>query len=254
LQATIGALEAARDDLVRSEKLATVGRLAAGVAHEVGNPLSAVVGYLDYLQAGKGSEELRAELFQRTRKELERIRTTVRLLLDFSRPAPDQPVAVRLQEVVRSAAELSGYHEALRHVTIEVQGDAPPVQADPARLRQVFVNLLLNAGQAQGGQGTVHVALGAAEGQVWARVVDQGPGVPAAVAAELFEPFFTTREQGTGLGLAISLRIVEAAGGTLRLLPSGEGQGAVFEVRLPGAPAERSEQDGAPGELPDEGV
>ncbi len=251
LQGTIEQLEAARDGLVRSEKLATVGRLAAGVAHEVGNPLAAVMGYVEYLQTGRADEALRGELLGRTRKELERMRGIVRQLLDVARPSPAAPARVDLGDIARSAAEIAGYHAALRQVQVAVVGQAPAVWADPAQLRQVFVNLLLNAGQAQGGVGEVTVTLsGDGAGGATAVVQDAGPGIPADMADQLFEPFVTGRTEGTGLGLAICLRVVTTAGGGLRLLSAPGAPGAAFEVWLPGAAGPAEPVDAPAGEPP----
>ncbi|MCB9550089.1 MAG: HAMP domain-containing histidine kinase [Myxococcales bacterium] len=252
LAAAVAELSAARDELIKTERLATVGRLAAGLAHEIGNPLAAVLGYVEYLRGGDTPAELQRTLLGRMDKELGRIRDTLRDLLDFSRPSPATPGVVDLRETLASAQALLGYQRSFKDVAVVVEGEAPPVRADAGRVRQVFVNLLLNAADAMGGAGQVTVALAAdAEG---ARVVvrDEGPGVPADDAAHLFEPFWTTKPvgQGTGLGLAICQRIVEEAGGTIRLLP-GPG-GAAFEVRLPRSGDDEGHQ--GVGQAPDEVV
>ncbi len=236
LARSVAALEAARDELVRSERLATVGRLAAGVAHEVGNPLASVVGYLEFLRDERGVDpDTRADLLARMDREVERIRLTIRNLLDFSRPSPAEPRSVDLTEVVASAVELVRVQRKLRGVEIEVSGSAPPVTAVAERLRQVLVNLLLNAADAVAGDGRVWVRLSADERMARIDVKDDGPGVPEVDAARLFDPFFTTKPagEGTGLGLAICQRIVEEAGGTLWFEPS-EG-GASFAFTLPRA-------------------
>lgn len=235
------ALAAARDELVRSEKLATVGRLAAGVAHEVGNPLASVMGFVEYLRDPRGCPPaVQADLLARMDRELGRIRDTLRQLLDFSRPAPMRLAAVDAAAVARSAAALVGFQRAMAgvEVAVEVAAEAPPVRADGDRLRQVLVNLLLNAGEAGAQRVEVQIE-GEGEGLA-IRVRDDGPGVDPAVAEALFEPFATTRPagQGTGLGLAISRRLVEDMGGRLAHVAGAPGEGACFALWLPPAPVD----------------
>ncbi|MCB9550879.1 MAG: hypothetical protein H6705_03145 [Myxococcales bacterium] len=236
--AMLGRVRAAQAELVRHEKLATVGRLAAGVAHEVGNPLASVMGYVEFLRDPRGCpDELRAELLGRMDGELGRMRDTLRRLLDFSRPTPPEPVVMRLDDAVRAAVELVRFQRSMAGVEVTVSGEAPAVVADPGRMRQVFVNLLLNAGEAMGGAGRVWVELSAAGGEARVVVRDAGPGVDVAVASRIFDPFVTARRsgEGTGLGLAIALRLVEEAGGRLWLASAPGEAGAVFEVALPAA-------------------
>ena len=147
-------LEETRDNLVRSEKLATVGRLAAGVAHEIGNPLASVVGFLDYLRKDDEiSSELRADLTARMVREVDRIQQTLRQLLDFSRPGRDRPELTRLEDVVTTTIKLVGYHRKMTNIRVETQGEGAPVFLDPQRMSQVFANLLLNAADAIDGVG-----------------------------------------------------------------------------------------------------
>lgn len=254
LEQTIGALERAQDELVASEKLATVGRLAAGVAHEVGNPLTAVMGYIELLrEEPEGELDLRVALLGRTERELRRMGQTIRQLLDFSRAEVVRSVPTDLAAVAADAMELVRFHSALRHIAVVCEGVAPPAFADPDRVRQVLVNLLINAGQALGGTGAVRVTVREADaatvaegrapavGMVGLQVADDGPGVPAHLVPQLFEPFFTTRAagEGTGLGLAIAARIAGEAGGSISYgpgLPNAQGgHGAGFALWLPAA-------------------
>ncbi len=249
LEASLRELERARDELVRSEKLATVGRLAAGVAHEVGNPLASVLGYLEYLRDERGVDPaLQGQLLERMDKELNRIGEIIRQLLDFSRPAEGgEARTVKPAEVVASALELVKFHPKLKQVEVLVSGEAPAVRVDPGRLRQVLVNLVLNAADALG-SGRVQVRLGQADGDAVIEVADEGPGIPEAVVDHLFDPFYTTKPkgEGTGLGLAISQRIVEQSGGRL-WLASNEG-GATFAIAL--AANERAGDGVGEGEEP----
>jgi signal transduction histidine kinase len=233
-------LKQQREHLVAQEKLVTVGRLAAGVAHEVGNPLAAVLGYVDLLLADEppgppGNE--RRELLERVRTQTERIRGIIADLLDYSRPVAGRVEPVRFADVVDAARTLLAPQARFRDVTLisELPPSLPPVAASTSRVVQVLVNLLLNAADAMGGKGTVQLSAVERDGRVELSVRDSGPGVPAADRGRVFEPFFTTKEpgQGTGLGLAISRSIVEAYGGTLTLAATDAGPGATFIVSFP---------------------
>lgn len=242
--------------LVRAEKLASVGRLAAGVAHEVGNPLSAIDNYLEVLRR-RGVEP---ELVVAIERESDRIDVIVRSLLDYARPRVVQRDSLDLGDVLRSALALLDAQGVLRPVTVARGGDPdlPPVLGDRAALEQVFVNLLLNAVDAAGAGGRIAVRVCAAargarprdgagprrratdvpeDGPAVAVVLsDSGPGVPAELRDRIFDPFFTTKEpgKGTGLGLAIVQRIVHDHRGRVDV---GEGElgGASFTVTLPAA-------------------
>lgn len=239
LAETVEALQATRDELVRAEKLATVGRLAAGLAHEIGNPLAAVLGYVEYLQADEPTPPaLQATLLGRMDKELGRIRDTLRGLLDFSRPATGVPVVVDPARCVEAALGLVRYQKVFRAVDVEVAGDAPPVFVDPGRLRQVIVNLLLNAAEA--GATRIVCTLALENDGALLTVHDDGPGIDPELAPRIFEPFMTTRPvgEGTGLGLPISQRLIEEAGGRLWL--DAVEAGARFSIWLPSAPQKRT--------------
>ena len=225
-----------REQMVAQEKLVTVGRLAAGVAHEVGNPLAAVLGYVDLLLHDEPPDGERREALERIRKETDRIRGIVADLLDYSRPMQGSVEAVRVADAVEVALSLVRPQPRFGDVEVvrELPDALPSVAVAQNRLVQVLLNLLLNAADAMSGRGTITLTARADGGDVVElRVADSGPGVPADVRAQIFDPFFTTKEpgQGTGLGLSISRSIVEALGGTLTLADAGAG--ATFVVRLP---------------------
>jgi signal transduction histidine kinase len=221
-----------RDHLVQQEKLVTVGRLAAGVAHEVGNPLAAILGYADLLRANANSDD--QEMLERIRKETERIRGIVRDLLDYSRPVTGAPEPVKLRETVEAAISLLRPQSRFREVRVDNRVDAALVaQANDQKLLQILINLFLNAADAMGASGEITVEGRRAERLVEISVRDQGPGVPPTDRLRIFDPFFTTKDpgQGTGLGLAVSRSIAQAYGGDLKLGESDKG--ALFVVSLP---------------------
>jgi len=267
----------AQSALVRAEKLASVGRLAAGIAHEVGNPLSAIGNYLEVLRR-RGAD---GEMIAAVERETGRIDGIVRSLLAYATPRPAGVELIDVAAMTRGAVELLRAQGVLRPVMIEVRTEAsvPPVRGDRVGLEQVLVNLLLNAVHAAGEGGRIVVAVttflsgpdidgghradepdGAAAAQrrvprtsrylrgvadgtraVQVMVADSGPGVPDELRVRIFDPFFSTKDpgQGTGLGLAIVQRIVEDHGGRVDVARAREG-GAIFMVVLPAAVAERA--------------
>jgi two-component system, NtrC family, sensor kinase len=229
-------LATSREVLIRSEKLASVGRLAAGVAHEVGNPLQSIVGFTELLLSGDMSDEERADFLQRVRHETERIHHIIRELLDFARPVEDEPEPVKLAQVVEQSLQLVGPQKRLREVEVTCQGleDMPTVSANGPRLIQVLVNLLLNAADAMDGDGHITIAgvHREAEGLGELTVSNDGAPIPEAHRDQIFDPFFTTKDpgQGTGLGLSVARSIIESHGGTLELTSVDP---PTFSIQLP---------------------
>jgi len=216
-------LAASREVLIRSEKLASVGRLAAGVAHEVGNPLQSIVGFTELLLQGGMSNEEQADFLQRVRTETERIHNIIRELLDFARPMEAAPEPVKLAAVVEQSLQLVGPQKRLKAVAVVCEGldELPPVAASAQRLVQVLVNLLLNAADAMKGEGRITItgALAEEEGVGEIRLSNDGTPIPEEYQDRIFDPFFTTKDPGagTGLGLSVASSIIESHGGTLRL-------------------------------------
>lgn len=239
-------LTRAQERLVRSERLASVGRLAAGLAHEIGNPIAAILGFQELLLAGGLAPEEERDFLERMKRETERIHKVLRDLLDFARPAaspragePDLPSSAA--DAVADAVALVRPQRDWKSIALEtdVAPDLPPVTLGHGRLVQVLLNLLLNAGDAvspAGGRVVVRAAR-AGEGRVRVEVEDDGPGVAKEMEHRLFEPFATTKDvgKGTGLGLAVCRGLVEAAGGSITADPPPAG-GARFVVDLPAAP------------------
>jgi signal transduction histidine kinase len=246
LQAINEDLSQAREDLIFAEKMATVGRLAAGVAHEVGNPLASVIGFVDLLQRDPDGDMAR-DLLPRIKAELDRINGIIRDLLNFSRPTGmtgydiepvEERLAVALPGIVDAVLQLVRLQPRFGEVevTVDLPADLPTVLVPADRLQQVILNLFVNAAEAMGGQGMIHVreVESSAPGLVTLEIEDDGPGIDPRAGSNIYEPFFTTKDigAGTGLGLAVSLRLVEKMGGSLRHLRDREG-GATFHLSLP---------------------
>ncbi len=234
-------LKAAQDRLVRSERLASVGRLAAGLAHEIGNPLAALMGLQDLLLAGGLDAAEQRDFLQRMRRETERIHGILRDLLQFARPGTEaEPGESRgnVEAAVEDTAALVQPQRAMKDIALELELDPalPEVALGREQLVQVLLNLILNAADACQSRGHVTVRARPTPSGARLEVEDDGPGVAAAVRERLFEPFVTTKEvgKGTGLGLAVCRGLVEAAGGTISLDTSSE-RGARFVVELPRA-------------------
>lgn len=234
LEETNQALAKARDDLVRSEKLATVGHLAAGMAHEIGNPLGAVVGYLNLLKEDLSGEA--QDLVDRSLVETERIDKLIRELLDYSAPVDQQQDSFDPLEALRETVEMLRHQGQLERVAIDDRcpDAACLVNLDRGRLVQVWINLLLNAQDALQGGGAIVLTSHREGRNICVSVHDDGPGVTPDVASRIFEPFFTTKSpgRGYGLGLAVCQRIIAESGGSLTLKPDSS-QGACFTVSLP---------------------
>lgn len=234
-------LRSTQDQLIRSEKLASVGRLSAGIAHEIGNPLAAISGLVELMQLGGLSSAEQDEFLARIRGETERIQRIIRDLLDYSRARPSAPSVSEpgnLALVIEEAVKLIAPQKDLNQVTIErrVHDPAPLVHAPADELTQVVLNLLLNAADAVGGEGSILVEVARREDRIVLTVSDSGPGVPQPLLDKIFDPFFTTKApgRGTGLGLAVCQALLERFGGKI-WVENGKPSGARFHVSLPAA-------------------
>ena len=234
--------------LAQSEKLASVGKLSASVAHEIRNPLTALNMWLFSIQKSIGPSPELDRKFAIVSDEMARLERIVNDFLDFSRPHPPNLRSQSAGELIERTLELIGPKIEARslHVTRDVPWDVPPVLGDGDQLIQVLVNLLLNAVEACRPGGEIHVATimpSFPDGRqvVGIRVEDNGPGIPAAVQDRIFEPFYTTRDHGTGLGLCIASQIMLNHGGWLEL-ESSTSEGTTFVIWLPIAPAVAHEQ------------
>jgi signal transduction histidine kinase len=240
IEAKTKELAQAQDHLVRSERLASVGRLAAGLAHEIGNPIAALMGLEDLLlQGGLGADEQR-DFVQRMKRETERIHRILRDLLAFARPGSgrEETQPGNVEAAINDTAALVLPHPALRDVdlALDVHPGLPEVALGREQLVQVILNLVLNAADAVGAGGHVKLRAASSALGVELSVEDDGPGILPEVRDRLFEPFVTTKEvgKGTGLGLAVCRGLVESVGGSIAL-DASVSRGARFVVELPRA-------------------
>ena len=227
------ALRASQARLIHQEKMAAFGLLAAGIAHEVGNPLAALSNLIQILQR-RGPDPYTAEKLETAGKQVGRIRRIVRELVDFARPGPSAAEPVRLADAVDEAIAIAKYYQRTkdRAIAVDVPAALPAVFAPRDHLAQVVLNLLLNATDATDSGGRISLTARATEDAVELRVADDGRGLDPADLPRLFQPYFTTKAKGTGLGLFVSRQVVEELGGSLIYEP-GPGPGATFAIRLP---------------------
>ena len=230
-------LTQAQGQLVRAERLAVVGQLAAGVAHEVGNPLAVVSGYVEMMEAGDLEEAQRERALESMGRELERMNRTIRDLLDFSRNEDSINGTACVVDAIAHVERLMRAQSRWRQVTFDFS--MPPVSVEVGmtsdKLVQLLLNLCLNSCVAMDGLGKLRLSWEQVESNIEIYVDDSGPGVPQELRREIFEPFFTTREagEGTGLGLSVCESILHSVGGTIWVETSPL-EGARFVVSLAG--------------------
>jgi two-component system NtrC family sensor kinase len=230
---------ATRQQIGRSEQLASVGRLAAGVAHEINNPLTGVLAFADMMRDKENMDEQDRQDLELIIRETKRVRDIVRGLLDFARETPFVQKPMDINELIRQTLRLLGKREAFQHIyMVEDLGDnLPLVSVDRNQLQQVLLNLTLNACEAMLDGGTLMVGSTTENGRVVVKVTDTGCGIKREHLDQIFEPFFTTKPvgKGTGLGLSVSYGILQQHGGTLEV-ESELGKGTTFTITLPAVP------------------
>lgn len=231
-------LNANRRALQRADRLSGLGEIVSGVAHELKNPLSGVLGHAQLLSLREGLGADARRDAQRIVENAKRCRRIVRNLLDFSRRRAPEECLVSVGDLLETVLELSSYQLKTQEIRVvhEIDPRLPPTVLDPHRMEQVFLNLIQNAALSLARDesgGTITIRAREENGEILVEIADDGPGVPADIREKIFEPFFSTRQsEGTGLGLSIAVGIVEEHGGRLELAPD-MGRGATFRVFLP---------------------
>jgi len=270
-------LRQTRLDLIRSEKLASVGRLAAGVAHEIGNPLGAILGYTNMLISGVDDKAMEKDFVERVEKEVKKIDLTIRELLDYSRPSSVEMRDVNVNGIIHEALSLVSHQKGFESLELELKllEGLPHILADEHQVRQILLNLILNAVDAMPNGGRITVSTEAfylsedkevfpprrkedhlsAEftirkrvkpegGKEWIKVsiADTGMGMEKEELGKIFDPFYTTKDpgKGTGLGLSISQTIIETFDGKIEV-ESEPGRGTVFSLLLPACEKKNNE-------------
>jgi signal transduction histidine kinase len=203
-------LEEAQASLLHQEKMAAFGLLAAGIAHEVGNPLASISSLVQLLQR-RVTDATVQEKLRLVNEQLERIQTILRELIDFSRPASRERVLTSVQAIVHQALNIAKYYKRTRGKTIttEIAPEIPALYAVQDQLVQALLNLVLNAIDATGPGGHIAIRAAVEDGEVRLRVCDDGPGIRPEDQPKLFQPYFTTKPHGTGLGLFVTRRLVQ---------------------------------------------
>ncbi len=244
-------IKKAQKEIIQAEKLASVGRLSAGIAHEIGNPIGIVIGYLELLQQEDITAEERDEYIRRTEAEIERINTIIRQLLEVSRPSGSEHTAVSVHELIHDTVGVLQVQPLMSNIelSLKLAAEDDTVLADSNQLRQVFLNLIINAADAisvksevTGGKLEITTALEtdadpdtkSSVARLIIMFIDDGPGIAGENLGNIFDPFFTTKDpgRGTGLGLSVSFMIVESLGGTMTVT-SETGSGTTMKISLP---------------------
>ncbi len=256
-------LKEAQREIVRAEKMASVGRLAAGIAHEIGNPIGIVLGYLELLKDGDLDKQERAEFLARAEDEIQRINRIIRQLLDLARPARTGPRKISVTSILEDMVNILATQPMMADISIESNFEAEhdQVLADEEQLRQVFLNLFLNAADAiaekdKSGKGMIRISVrntyaSPEKGTIRDRAIqllmeiqDNGVGISEKDLENVFDPFFSTKApgKGTGLGLAVSYMIIEKFKGSIKI-QSRVGAGSKVTVMLPVGKNTATEKD-----------
>jgi signal transduction histidine kinase len=234
LAATYRELQDNFEHLRRAEQFSAIGQLAAGLAHEIRNPLASIEGAADLLRPGAVSDDMREEFVQIIKKESKRLSRLLTELLDFARPRPPEYQEASIEGIVKSVANLVGVSAAKQNVEIRqhLSPGLPKIDCDPEQLRQVLLNLTMNALQAMPDGGKLDLRVYPQNASVAIEVRDEGLGIAPADVSKLFSPFYTTKKDGTGLGLAIAQKIMIAHGGWITV-DNQKPHGAIFTAILP---------------------
>lgn len=219
----------------QSEKLAVIGQLAAGIAHEIGNPLASISSLVQLIQR-KNKDENLAEQLILIKENIDRISKIVRELVDFSRPPSYEKIIIQVTDVIKTAVGIVKYDKRVKKVNFEIDLDPniPLIKVVPDQLLQVFVNILINALDAIEGTGNIFVKTSHDEKNIYISITDDGCGMDKETIQKIFDPFFTTKDvgKGTGLGLSVSYSIIKKLNGEI-IVESEVNKGSTFIIRIP---------------------
>jgi signal transduction histidine kinase len=244
-------LKQAQKEIIQAEKLASIGRLSSGIAHEMGNPIGIVIGYLELLKQNDISEEDKKEFILRTENEINRVNTIIKQLLDFSKPSSEALKAVSVHSIIRETIDVFKFQPLMSNIELNLSlvAENDRVMADPNQLRQVFLNLLINAADAISSvedhfEGKILITSEALQNipaessdhpnMLKISYIDNGSGISKENLGNIFDPFYTTKEpgKGTGLGLSVCFMIIQGIGGKIQA-SSEQGKGATINIYLP---------------------
>jgi two-component system sensor histidine kinase HydH len=221
------------NQLRHSDRLASLGQLAAVIAHEIRNPLGSIQGAVEILGTGLPASDPKSEFAQIARKEVAALERLTSEILQFSKPAPPRQMPIDPHEIIEAACRLCADQARRQHVEVRLErASATRILVDPEQIKQVLLNILINAIQVQPSGGKVEIRVSHDANGVVISIQDFGPGIAAENLDRIFEPFFTTKREGTGLGLAISYQLVSHNGGRI-FAESLPGQGARFRISFP---------------------
>lgn len=223
-----------QQDLLQAEKLAAIGELASGVAHEINNPTAIIRGNVELLMAQLPDNHPARDEANEVLKQTERVSKITQGMLTFAREQKLKPERVSVNQIVEDVLAQVKHQEPIENIVIEtgLKPDIPFILADEERLRQVFTNIIVNALQALNGEGVLKIVSSSNEEGVEVHFEDNGPGINDETKEKVFNPFFTTKAEGTGLGLAVSYGIIQTLKGTISV-QSSPGKGTNFRVFLP---------------------
>ncbi len=221
-------------NLIRAERLAAIGELAASLAHEIKNPLAGISGAMEIIRERFAPTDSHREIIDEIQHQIRRLDSTVRDLLIYARPTPPDKMVTSLEELIDAVLTVLARERQLQPLQIiKHYPDVPTaVSVDPDQMEQMFMNIVLNAAQAMTTPGQLVIRLKVEDGWCQVSFADNGPGMEPEMARRAFEPFYTTKTRGTGLGLSICRKIVEAHGGGMEL-HTAAGEGTTVTVRLP---------------------
>ena len=223
----------AQEELLRAEKLAEIGQLAAGVAHEIRNPLAGIRGAIEVLRENEVDSEVQRPIMTEILERVDRLNTAVQDLLEYAKPMSPHKTRLQLSDVLDSTLLTLLRDPRLRTVEILKDYRQPvDVETDVAIIERVFINIILNAAQAMNSAGTLQITLEGSGVEAVVSFRDTGPGIESGVLAKIFSPFFTTRSEGSGLGLALCKKYIEILGGRIEVTTQ-LGVGTTFVITLP---------------------